>query len=147
MTVDKQTEPPPPPVDKTKLQYKLSSHKIANGLGLLFAAIYMTVGGGGKMNTALFAGLAYLLGSGIGSAIEALQIGNKLKMVLASIVGIVIGGGFLLNNVLYKVQAEQAQLDSGNPVKYARTAAAQSTANQVLQAFPRLSAQGKRIFH
>lgn len=147
MTNDKQTAAPPPlPEGQTKSDGHQFSHKIPNGLGILFAAISMTVGGGGRMNAAVFTGLAYLLGAGIGYAIEALRIGNKLKMVLASIVGIIIGGGFILNHALSEVRSVQAQLDSGNPVRRARTASAQTTADQLLQAFPRMSAQAKRIF-
>jgi len=146
MTDDKQTAPPPLPGDKTKSQDHQFSHKIPNGLGLVFAAISMTVGGGGRMNAALFTFLAYLLGAGIGYAIEALRIGRKFKMVLASIGGIVIGGGFLLNHAVSQVQEMQAQLDSGRPVTHAPTAAVESTADQVLQAFPGMSAQAKRVF-
>ena len=138
--------PPPLPKAEAKADTKGISHKIPNGLGLVFAAISMTVGGGGRMNAALFAFLAYLLGAGIGYAIEALRIGRTAKMVLASVLGVLIGGGFLLNKAVSDVSQMQAQLGSGQASSHAPAASRQSTADQVLQAFPNMSAQAKRVF-
>jgi len=140
--------PPPLPSSaaEEKPKAKDISHKIPNGLGLVFAAIVMTIGGGGRMNAALLAFFAYLLGAGIGYAIEALRIGRTAKMVIASVVGILIGGGFLFNKAVSDVRQMQAQLDSGQTSSRAPTESQQSTSDQVLQAFPNMSAKAKRAF-
>jgi len=103
--------PPPLPKAQTKPDAPGISHKIPNGLGLVFAAITMTTGGGGRMNSALVTFFAYLLGAGIGYGIEALRIKRTAKIVIASVVGVLIGGGFLFNKAVSDVRQMQAQLD------------------------------------
>jgi len=63
------------------------------------------------MNSALVTFFAYLLGAGIGYGIEALRIKRTAKIVIASVVGVLIGGGFLFNKAVSDVRQMQAQLD------------------------------------
>jgi len=143
---DEPDMPPPLPKAVTAPSAREISRKIPNGLGLLFVAISMSIVRYGKMKAALLAFFAYLFGAGIGYAIEALRIGRTAKMVIASVIGALVCGGFFLNMVVSEARQMPADLGSPQTSSHAPTESSQSTADQMLQAFPNMSAQAKQAF-
>ena len=143
---DEPDMPPPLPKAVTAPSAREISRKIPNGLGLLFVAISMSIVRYGKMKAALLAFFGYLFGAGIGYAIEALRIGRTVKMVLASVIGVLVCGGFFLNMVVSEARQMPADLGSPQTSSHAPTESSQSTADQMLQAFPNMSAQAKQAF-
>jgi hypothetical protein len=146
MTDDNKHAAPPPLPEQTTSQGREFSHKTPNGLGLVFAAISMAVGGRGGISAGLLVFLAYVTGAVLGYAIEALRIGRTAKNVLASVLGGLIAGGFVVNKAISQIRQLQTRSDSGQSTSHAPATDRQSAADQVLQAFPSMSAQAKRLF-
>jgi len=140
LSADSPSAPTPPPKAKPKAPF--IANKISTSLGAVFAATSMTT----KGFDIPAACLAFLLGAGIGYSIEALRIGLTAKKVLATVVGVLVCGGFLVHFTVSQVLQSEGQSDSVRASSHGATLSRESAVDQVLQAFPNMSAQAKSVF-